>query len=429
MLKRPVTTQLEEEGRLAVNEIVNRMNCQYRRHEPDNAGIDGEIELVENGVLTGKFLKCQVKAGRSYISSENRTIKVKVEKKYLEQWSQMSLPVILFFYHPEIKQVFWKSIKDYLRGAPDLLRQQKDTILIPFDKETDLFSPESFHNLMSVAKGEFDYQKPIYSEESGELILSNWFPVLEFPKFVYKAPTKFPAKAEITKNLTGYYSFIFKEGAIYSFSDLRDRERELSTMCDPENVSVLNTKEMPSEKYFIELLNSVLYITAVQNDLEPEGERFYFSPKVLSNNTKSKFELVTLAGKKDSRKKIYIYGLSRSVEYKHLAVKLKFQQLGSDWFLEIEPDFYFTYPNRRYSSRKEVGIRIIKEKANLYNKEYLYLLHFWKQFLSKNSDRIILFCDNASNAQEVVIGTNNLSTISDFMLLNDYEGPTNLRGV
>ena len=214
-----------------------------------------------------------------------------------------------------------------------------------------------------------------------------------------------------------------KEGAIYSFSDLGDSERELSNMCDAQNVTVSHTSDIlqTSEKFFVELLNSVLYINAIQNGLAPEKERFYFPPQILQDVSKNTFKFSSLTGMQVSRQKIYIRGGGR--EYQHQAVKLKFQELGPRWFLEIEPDFYFTYPNRWYKSRKEIGIRITKQKASMYNDEYLYLLHFWKQFLSKNSDNIILPCDSMPNAQTVIVDAKNLCATSNFKLLNDYHGP------
>lgn len=94
-LKRLPTQQLQEESFIAVRTIVNQMNCEFRRIEPDNAGIDGEIGLVKNYVFTGKSPKFQIKAGLSYISSENESfIRVKVEKKYVEMWNKMDNPVI-----------------------------------------------------------------------------------------------------------------------------------------------------------------------------------------------------------------------------------------------------------------------------------------------------------------------------------------------
>ena len=102
MLKRPLTQKLQKESFLAVECIVNKMNCEFRRLEPDNAGIDGEIELVRGLLFSGRFLKTQIKAGKGYISSENDDyVRVRVERRYVLQWAQMNLPVILFYYHPD----------------------------------------------------------------------------------------------------------------------------------------------------------------------------------------------------------------------------------------------------------------------------------------------------------------------------------------
>ena len=85
MLKRPATQQLQTERFINVQSIVNSLNCEFRKTDPDNAGLDGEIELVKQGTFQGKIIKFQLKAGQSYISSQNkRAIKIKIEKKYLE---------------------------------------------------------------------------------------------------------------------------------------------------------------------------------------------------------------------------------------------------------------------------------------------------------------------------------------------------------
>src|SRR5690349_18224599 len=99
------------------------MNCEFRRLEPDNAGIDGEIDLVKDQAFQGKSLKVQVKAGKSYITSEKQDhVRVSVERKYVELWKVMNVPVLLLFYHPDTKAVYWKSVQDYLRCEPNLLK-------------------------------------------------------------------------------------------------------------------------------------------------------------------------------------------------------------------------------------------------------------------------------------------------------------------
>lgn len=416
-LKRLPTQKLEEESKLAIRSIINQMNCQYRELSPDNSGIDGEIELTDQFNFTGKVLRCQIKAGSSYIARENsEVIKIRVEKRYVDHWNGMNFPVILFFYHPDSKQIYWKSIKNYLEIEKSLLKKETNRLLIPFNKVYDLFSASNYTAFLSIIEGNFHYENIKYSDKESEIIISNWFPIVELPQTVYKAPTKYRERREITDILDGYYAFILKEEAIYSFSNLSDDSCELSIYCEKNNTKLHKAEEM-QENYLTELLNSTLRINAWQNDLIPDSNRSYFSPKVLSGN--NEFSYPSLTGRDETRIKIYRFADN---EYKHHAVKLSFHKTGDLRFLEIEPDWYFSYPKIDKSNR-EIGIRITKEKSKMYNKDYLYLLHFWKQYLSKNTDSIVLPCDNSPISQKVIVSLKNVFGISDFSLLNDYSAP------
>jgi len=84
-LKRPRTQKLQKESILAVDGIVNEMNCEFRMHNSDNAGIDGEIDIVRALAFQGKILRTQIKASTSYITAEREDyVRIKVERKYVE---------------------------------------------------------------------------------------------------------------------------------------------------------------------------------------------------------------------------------------------------------------------------------------------------------------------------------------------------------
>ncbi len=106
-----------------------------------------------------------------------------------------------------------------------------------------------------------------------------------------------------------------------------------------------------------------------------------------------------------------------------MAARLTFFQLGTKWFLQIEPDWHFSYQGGTPKTKREIGIRITKEKAGMFNEHYLYLLHAWKQFLSNSSESIVLFCDDLPDSQTAVISAENESFTSNFTLFNDYFGP------
>ena len=425
-LKRLETQKLQKESILAVDGIVNAMNCEFRTHFPDNAGIDGEIDLVMALAFQGKILRTQIKAGTSYITADREDyVRVKIERKYVELWKDMNTPVILFFYHPDTKLVYWKSVQDYLKCDPQLLKKNTKSVIFPFDKVSDLFTPEAIGSLRMVADGQFGYEKIIFTMDSKEEVLSNWFPVRHLPKKVYIAPTSYWRKREITNQLDNYYTFILKSKNLYTFSDLTSQDCELRGFCDCGSLqlSICQSDEIEDIRY-MELLNRAVAIFGWQNDMLLSNERYYFSPNVLQDRSKSRFEFKPL--RRDSgrpRSKIYISRSGSTFEYKHMAVRLAFMKLGEQWYFQIEPDWHFSYPYDPYKTRKEIGIRITKEKAGMFNGEYLYLLHAWKQFLSNSSDSIVFPCDGLPGCQEIVIDTSSKSFVSDFMLFNDYFGP------
>jgi hypothetical protein len=426
-LRRPPTQKLQVDSFIAVQNIVNEMNCEFRKFDPDNAGIDAEIDLVKDSSFEGKSLKAQLKAGRSYISSETRDhVKVKVEKKYVELWKIMNVPVLLLFYHPDSKVVYWKSIQDYLRCDPKILKDDVGMVIFPLDKERDIFSTEVLNSLRLVVEGKFKYDRIIYVENAEEEVISNWFPVISLPDKIYTCPTPYQYHRDIANQLETPYTFIIKERKLYSFSDLTNEECELLEFCDYdtlEDIEVKRPDQIP-DIFYMELLNRMLVVFALRNQMNIDGERFYFSPKVLKEEATTRFDIKPLRKEKEtSRLKIYIHKPGKTVEYQHMAVKLSFLKPNKQWYLQVEPDWHFSYPYDSTKTRKDIGVRITKEKAGTYNEQYLYLLHAWKQYLSNNSPYIIFNSDHLEKAQEASISVANESFTSNFMLFNDYSEP------
>jgi|GEM_PF-3571582 len=422
MLKRPVTQQLQTESFVAVQSIVNNLNCELRKTDPDNAGLDGEIDLVKQGVFQGKIIKFQLKAGHSYISSENKHyIKVKIEKKYIDLWAKGNFPVILFFYHPDTKLTYWKGIKEYLKINPNILRKTATTVNIPFDKRRDKLDTTVLPKWFSLIEGKFEYEKIIYTDEESEIIWSNWYPVIDFPRFVFKAPTSHERAYEITSQLEKYYCFILRDKHLYTFSNLENTDCELIGFCDAPRAEKITSSSIP-EKYLMELLNNLIRINLSKKDMTREGERYYFHPRVLEKAETSIFYYTSVKGRQESRVKVYRQNMGDWSEMKHHAIQSRFQHIGNDWYLELEPDWHFTY-RRAYKSRKEIGIRITKEKADMYNEQYKYHLYAMKQFIADDQPVITLVCDELTDSQKLCVDGKCISPKSNFILFNDYSNP------
>jgi hypothetical protein len=402
------------------------MNCEFRQFTPDNAGIDAEIDLVKNSDFEGRSLKTQVKAGKSYISSENKNhVKVKVEKKYVEFWQLMDRPVILLFYHPESKLIYWKSVQDYLKCDPKIVKSDTEMVIFPMDKERDLFTPDVINSLRLVAEGRWRYEKIIYVENSQEEVISNWFPVISLPETIYIAPASYQKHKDIDNQLNYPYTFIVKERMIYTFSNLNNPDCELREFCDfSDDVLEIKTASEIDPNFYMELLNRLLVVYAEHNMMIVDNDRFYFSAKVMKDAATEKFDIKPLRREKEtSRVKVYINKVGNIIEYKHMAVRLMLFKPNTQWFLQVEPDWYFSYPRDTSKTRKDIGVRITKEKAGTYNEQYLYLLHAWKQYLARNTDTIVLASDHLPDAQTVRVNPVNETFTSNFMLFNDYSEP------
>jgi hypothetical protein len=426
MLKRLPTDQLEEESRLALHQLVNSANHQNVSYSRDNFGIDGEVRLVHGIEHTGKGFKYQLKAGSSYISSENNeVVRVKVERKYVLLWHKMREPVVLIFYHPDTRILYWKAIQPFLKIYPELLKKETDKVIVPLNKVRDILDHSSFAALELVADGEFGYQKIIYSKDTSEVMVTNRFLVQELPSYVYVAPTQFEHRGQITSQLSQnhFYAFRIEPGKngghyLYTFSDLANPNVEIRKFCDNAG-DKLSSSEITHIQYMA-LLNRLIFINAMQMDLAVDHDRFYFRFEVLKEDRNS-FEYAGIKGGSEKRTKIY----QRKNDLKHHAAKIRLVREAEVWYLEVDPDWHITITDNSEAGPREVGRRITKEKAATRNGDYRYALHFWSRYLSRNTSVIDFPCDSVGSGQKLRASADCLTLTSDYTLFNDYVGPRN----
>ena len=423
MLKRLPQDQLEDQSVAAVMNFFNHNKWQFAQQPRDKSGIDGEIEIVHGIERTGRFLKFQIKAGLSYISSESGNhLKVKIERKYLEHWAKMTLPVLLFFYHPTTQTIFWKAIKEYLVLYPSLLTRESETCTLTFDKEQDGLRTESLPAIEAVEAGKFRYDSILVEPTLAELGWSNWFPVKKFP-LLWRAELDEDNLTKMTLPWSNRYAFVVQDNGLLTFSDVRSENSEIRNFIRIGSVRNIS-QESVSHPTLVQLLNQSLRILATSRDLIFSRGRFYFSPDLLKTPEANKFSYVPLkGGRLETRTKIYIQNLGARVEYKHHAVRLSFLQHLGEWYLQVDPDWFFTYPYGKRRTATDIGVRITTEKATTRNKDYLYLLHFWRQFLSNGGSTIKIPSWSVDDTNSIETASQPLNFDFKFRFFNDYVGP------
>jgi hypothetical protein len=426
-LKRLPQDRLEGESFSFLENFFNEHNWEFARQARDKSGIDAELEVVSGVKRSGKFLKCQIKAGRSYVSSESEDeIRIRVQRKYLEHWRDGNFSVLLFYYDPTSKRAWWKAIREYLKAEPGTLRGVSKDCIVRLRKEEDLLVPESLASLGLVADHKFDYMKIACEPSQTEVMWSNWFEVKSFPREVWYAPTIYMARGTIAPSLKGLFAFTVNAEMLFSFLDLSSADCELREYCKSGEARPIPIEQV-DKNILKELLNRTIDVFGRLKGLVGPRNRLYFPPDVLKDQASNVYPYVSLKGRQEVRTKIYIQRSDGVTEYKHHAVGLSFVEHERRWYMQIDPEWYFTYPYLRQISPREIGARITSEKADTQNKEFLYLLHFWRQYLSSGSESIVMQCSSVSGSPRIVVDSRPVPFVANFRLFNDYFGERGVR--
>jgi hypothetical protein len=75
----------------------------------------------------------------------------------------------------------------------------------------------------------------------------------------------------------------------------------------------------------------------------------------------------------------------------HRAAGINFQQVAeSEWCLTLRPERHLTRDSVTPLPAEEIGRRVTKLKARMFNDLYLTEIHFWREFLAQGSRDIII---------------------------------------
>jgi len=102
----------ERAGVAAVqSKTINHLGWIFREQPTDDFGIDAQIELVEDGVATGKLIAAQIKSGPSYFKKEHEDgWWFALDKDDLDYWLEHALPVVIALYAPDSDTAYWQVV-------------------------------------------------------------------------------------------------------------------------------------------------------------------------------------------------------------------------------------------------------------------------------------------------------------------------------
>lgn len=239
-----------------------------------------------------------------------------------------------------------------------------------------------------------------------ETIHSTLLPVTHLPEVVFAAPTEYRDRQENEAKQRVIYPFnrneltpfLIREGALFAFQDLRDLDNPFAQIADPGGAEMLRSVDLwrdpEGRRRYVNLMNRSLYkyTARLRIRFDPQHHRFYFPAG--GGNSSVSVTHRSLTGRRSTRKVAWEPQRKSTGKGKgfwfHLAAGLRFHQMGDQqWCLSIRPERHLTRDGVNPLPPEQIGRRVTKLKARMYNDLYLAEVNFWREYLADGSPRII----------------------------------------
>ncbi len=373
---------LGEIGEAAVRLRFLTMGFQFDGRSRLEAGVDGIAEVMDNGKPLARMIAVQIKATESsrYVSEDHMGFTYLVRPDDLAYWRPSNLPVILVLYRRSDDTYFWKHVD---------ARSNEDRRL-NFDKTLDVLDADAVDRLaaLTVSKAGFGYYVPPLG--GGEEALVNILP-MTLPAEIFVSSTPHTAKKSAAILLSGdeppRFDWVIKGETFWSFSD--PRESVCRQLVDLDQVEAVDTatlafhEDYDEQNTFAFLLRKA-FDHQVRKDLSWNKERKLFYFRALAENTPRVFAYEASKNKTSTEVVNVIENKSDKsrVEFvRHHAFVPRFERLYDQWFLVINPTYFFTvngFIAHSYPAALLAGKKRLDNSASLRGQVIM-----WHRFLSQ----------------------------------------------
>jgi hypothetical protein len=169
-----------------------------------------------------------------------------------------------------------------------------------------------------------------------------------------------------------------------------------------------------------QLLNHLLLQNLSRSSLiySPESRRHFFA-KPDGGALVAQRDWFNLRTQKPARRprsvaKYYKYG--RDEFWRHHAVSLSIDQVGSSWYLKVIPRYHFTVDGETPWDPEKVGPYTTRIKSDEHNQQVLNHVFFWIDVLRRDKTSIDLVIDGR---RIVSIDPTPLSVVAEFSITHD----------
>jgi len=259
-----------------------------------DTGIDGRIELrnARTGEPLHREVRVQSKGYAAYTRETETSFEFLCNAADIDYWMRSAEPVILVCSHPndpQVHQVWFRCVTDWFAD-----KERRAARKVIFDKEADRFDASCGALLLNLANSH-EPAAPYLPPPPPEHVLSNLFPITEYPRTLWSVETDATKRAHVASTYVDAqipdpdWDFVLHDRRVYTLRDPRTtsvrRFADTSTVEAHPSSDWSHSDDSDRRALWVQLLRRSL-----EHQLRPmlrwhEGDRlFYFpGPKPLKN--------------------------------------------------------------------------------------------------------------------------------------------------
>lgn len=150
------SSHTEKLGVAEVQRISAKARIIFRPTTVDDVGIDGFLELVEDGAATGIIAGVQIKSGESFVDETGTRFTFKSDQDHFGYWARCSFPVIGVVFDPDHDRAVWFDLTGF--STDDRIVNGPYSITLEYTDET-AFTPSKLNSQIEPIIRKYTYQR------------------------------------------------------------------------------------------------------------------------------------------------------------------------------------------------------------------------------------------------------------------------------